>query len=68
VRALNDVARGLSKQVVAEWVESPEALKLLQDMGAQYGQGYMFRKPVPLEDTVEDATERIVLAKAAGGR
>jgi diguanylate cyclase (GGDEF)-like protein len=66
VRALNDVAKGLSKQVVAEWVESPEALKLLQDMGAQYGQGFMFKKPVPLEDTIQVATERLVRARASG--
>ena len=66
VRALNDVARGLSKQVIAEWVETPEALKLLQDMGAQYGQGYMFRKPMPIEDTIQVATRRLVRAKAAG--
>jgi EAL domain-containing protein (putative c-di-GMP-specific phosphodiesterase class I) len=64
VRALNDVAKGLSKQVVAEWVESPEALKLLIEMGAQYGQGFMFRKPVPIEDTVQTATNRLLRAKA----
>jgi diguanylate cyclase (GGDEF)-like protein/PAS domain S-box-containing protein/excisionase family DNA binding protein len=67
VRALNDVARGLSKQVVAEWVESPETLKLLQDMGAQYGQGFMFRKPMPIEDTVQIATQRLARARASGG-
>jgi diguanylate cyclase (GGDEF)-like protein/PAS domain S-box-containing protein/excisionase family DNA binding protein len=64
VRALNDVARGLSKQVVAEWVESPEALKLLVEMGAQYGQGYIFRKPMPIADTVRVATSRPVRARA----
>jgi diguanylate cyclase (GGDEF)-like protein/PAS domain S-box-containing protein/excisionase family DNA binding protein len=64
VRALNDVARGLSKQVVAEWVESPEALKLLIEMGAQYGQGYIFRKPMPIADTVRAATNRLLRAKA----
>ena len=64
VRALSDVAKGLSKQVVAEWVESPEALKLLVEMGAQYGQGFMFKKPVPIEDTVQAATTRLLRAKA----
>ena len=64
VRALNDVAKGLSKQVVAEWVESPEALKVLMEMGAQYGQGFMFRKPMPIEDTVQMATKRLLRAKA----
>jgi len=49
VRALNDVARGLDKQVIAEWVETPEALNLLLGMGTQFGQGYLFQRPVPLE-------------------
>jgi EAL domain-containing protein (putative c-di-GMP-specific phosphodiesterase class I) len=48
VRALNDVARGLDKQVIAEWVESPEVLNLLLGMGTQFGQGYLFQRPVPL--------------------
>jgi diguanylate cyclase (GGDEF)-like protein/PAS domain S-box-containing protein/excisionase family DNA binding protein len=64
VRALNDVAKGLSKQVVAEWVESPEALKLLVEMGAQYGQGFMFRKPMPLEDTIQVPANRLLRVKA----
>jgi diguanylate cyclase (GGDEF)-like protein/PAS domain S-box-containing protein/excisionase family DNA binding protein len=60
VRTLNDVAHGLSKQVVAEWVETPEVLKLLVGMGAQYGQGYLFRKPIPLADTVRWPTEHVL--------
>jgi diguanylate cyclase (GGDEF)-like protein/PAS domain S-box-containing protein/excisionase family DNA binding protein len=52
VKALNEVARGLSKQVVAEWVESPEVLRLLVSMGAQHAQGYLFSHPVPLEQTL----------------
>jgi len=52
VRALNDVANGLSKQVVAEWIESPDVLKILVGMGAQYGQGFLFSHPMPLEETL----------------
>jgi len=57
VKALNDVAKGMNKQVIAEWVETPEALKLLADMGIQYGQGYLFQKPEPLfgkQDNISD--------------
>ena len=54
VKALNDVARSMSKQVIAEWVETPEVLKLLQDMGAQYGQGYLFQRPLPLDGSRDD--------------
>ena len=63
VRALNDVANGLSKQVVAEWVESPDVVKLLTGMGAQYGQGFFFKKPVPLEETLHVPSVRSVRAR-----
>ena len=53
VRALNDVARGLDKQVIAEWVETPEVQNLLLGMGTQFGQGYLFQRPVPLEHAAE---------------
>ena len=51
VRALNDVAHGLDKQVIAEWVETPEVLNLLLGMGTQFGQGFLFQRPVPLIET-----------------
>jgi EAL domain-containing protein (putative c-di-GMP-specific phosphodiesterase class I) len=50
VRALNDVAHGLDKQVIAEWVETPEALNLLLGMGTQFGQGFLFQRPAPLAE------------------
>lgn len=59
VRALCDVAKGLNKQVIAEWVESEEELRVLTEMGVRYGQGYLFAQPalfVPGETTgVEQA-------------
>ncbi len=53
VKALNDVAQGLSKQVIAEWVETPEVLKILTSMGAQFGQGYLFQRPQLLDRPAE---------------
>lgn len=50
VKALNDVALGLNKQVIAEWVEDPAAVDLLIRMGTQFGQGYFFHRPRPLEE------------------
>ena len=47
VRALCDVARGLSKQVIAEWVENREVMNILTEMGVQYGQGFLFAQPQP---------------------
>ena len=57
VRALNDVARQLSKQVIAEWVETPEALEILLQMGTQYGQGHLFQSPMPLESRSADEAD-----------
>jgi diguanylate cyclase (GGDEF)-like protein len=65
VKALNNVARDLDKQVIAEWVETPEALKLLLEMGAQFGQGYLFQRPALLDGSVEPAVPVVVSASAA---
>jgi diguanylate cyclase (GGDEF)-like protein/PAS domain S-box-containing protein/excisionase family DNA binding protein len=48
VRALCDVAKGLNKQVIAEWVETQQTLEILSSMGAQYAQGNVFSAAQPL--------------------
>ena len=53
VRALCDVARGLNKQVVAEWVEDQSVMDILVEMGVQYGQGFAFGRPLPFPTPVE---------------
>lgn len=53
VKALNDLARELHKQVIAEGVEIPEVTKLLVEMGTQFGQGRLFQEPQPLIQTAE---------------
>jgi diguanylate cyclase (GGDEF)-like protein/PAS domain S-box-containing protein len=58
VKALNDVAKGLSKQVIAEWVENQEVLNTLIEMGTQYGQGYLFQRPMPLDAPPEEVLEQ----------
>jgi diguanylate cyclase (GGDEF)-like protein len=68
VRALNDVARGLDKQVIAESVESPEVLNLLLGMGTQFGQGYLFQRPVPLGERPAAHAGEVESRKAEGGR
>ncbi len=54
VRALCDVARGLNKQVVAEWVENQAVMDILLEMGVQYGQGFLFAHPVPFPAVVPE--------------
>lgn len=45
VKSIVDVARGLGKQTVAEFVENAEILEMLQHMGVDMVQGYYLDKP-----------------------
>ena len=47
VRTIVMLARNLSMKVVAEGIETPEQEKLLRSLGCDYGQGYLFAKPLP---------------------
>jgi len=44
------MAHGLNLKVVAEGVETEEQLTLLKKLNCDYGQGYLFSKPVSAED------------------
>ena len=62
VKALNDVARDMGKQVIAEWVETPEVLRLLKELGAPYGQGNLFSPPALLDEQAGSAAVRSLSA------
>lgn len=47
IRAMIDLARNLGKAVIAEGVETTEHVQFLVDAGCQFGQGYLFSKPIP---------------------
>ena len=47
VKALTDVAKGLGKITVAEFVENAETLALLRAFGVDYAQGYYIGRPSP---------------------
>jgi len=48
VRALVNIARGLGKQTIAEFVEDEETLVLLRDLGVDYAQGFHVARPKPM--------------------
>lgn len=50
VQAITAMSHALNLQVVAEGVENEVQISLLKEMGCQYGQGYYFSKPVPVDD------------------
>jgi EAL domain-containing protein (putative c-di-GMP-specific phosphodiesterase class I) len=57
VKSILDMAHTLGMQVVAEGVEENEQITRLISMGCEFGQGFLFSKPVSAEDA-----ERLVAA------
>jgi diguanylate cyclase (GGDEF)-like protein len=49
VRAVIGLSREFRLTVVAEGVESERTLDLLEEMGCELGQGYLFSRPLPYE-------------------
>jgi diguanylate cyclase (GGDEF)-like protein/PAS domain S-box-containing protein len=49
VRTIVAMAESLNLNVIAEGVETEEQRSLLQDIGCNYYQGYLFGKPMPIE-------------------
>jgi EAL domain-containing protein (putative c-di-GMP-specific phosphodiesterase class I) len=48
VKSVVDIARGLGKRTIAEFVEDEETLELLRGMGVDFAQGFHIAKPAPL--------------------
>lgn len=56
VRCFADVARLMGLETVAEFVESPEVLERLKEMGVDYAQGYLEHRPEPIDRLTGIAT------------
>jgi EAL domain-containing protein (putative c-di-GMP-specific phosphodiesterase class I) len=52
-RASLEMARALGCRTVAEGVETEEQLALVMDLGADYVQGYLVGRPMPVDEFVE---------------
>jgi EAL domain-containing protein (putative c-di-GMP-specific phosphodiesterase class I) len=50
VRTIVELARVLGMDVVAEGIETREQYRLLRQMGCRFGQGFLFAKPMAVED------------------
>jgi diguanylate cyclase (GGDEF)-like protein len=46
VRSMQQIARKLGKKTIAEYVECPQTIKILREIGINYGQGSVFGKPL----------------------
>ena len=50
VKSMNDIAHSLGLLTVAEYVESPQILEALREIGVDYAQGYAIHKPCRLDE------------------
>ncbi|MES9991269.1 MAG: EAL domain-containing protein [Candidatus Thiodiazotropha sp.] len=48
VNSINDVCHSLGLASIAEGIEDKSTLKIVQDIGINYAQGYLFEKPHPI--------------------
>lgn len=55
VKAAVEVAKGLGKKTIAEYVGNRETLELLAEYGVDYVQGYHIGRPRPVDDIFSDS-------------
>jgi diguanylate cyclase (GGDEF)-like protein/PAS domain S-box-containing protein len=66
VKAIISLAHSLGLKVIAEGIEKEEQAAILADLGCEYGQGYLFAKPVTCLEA-ELFVARGMRREAAGG-
>ncbi|WP_148260889.1 bifunctional diguanylate cyclase/phosphodiesterase [Conexibacter woesei] len=49
IRAAVEIARGMGKETIAEYVGDDETVELLRTLGVDYAQGFHLGRPAPLE-------------------
>ena len=52
VRSVVELAHGLGKQTIAEWVQDERTVELLRQFGVDYGRGYYLGVPAPIDATL----------------
>ncbi len=50
VKSIIEMAHALNLKVVAEGIETEAQLNILKDFGCDQAQGYLFNRPIPVED------------------
>lgn len=58
VRAITEMAHGMRKRVIAEFVEDEEIVEILAELGVDFAQGYHIGRPQPASDWLERASKR----------
>jgi len=58
VRAILSLSHALGMQTTAEGVETPELAQTLAALGCTYGQGFLYARPLPMDDALQLLVDR----------
>ena len=53
VQSVNQIGQLMAVKTIAEYVETPQIIQLLREIGIDFGQGYGISKPIPLPQIIE---------------
>jgi diguanylate cyclase (GGDEF)-like protein/PAS domain S-box-containing protein len=68
ISAVVQIARGMGKHTIAEFVGDQESVDILTDLGVDYGQGYFLGRPEPLaQHLAAQAARPLALGAATDG-
>jgi diguanylate cyclase (GGDEF)-like protein/PAS domain S-box-containing protein len=68
VKSINEIARVMGKQTIAEFVENDAILGTLESIGVDFAQGYGIGRPRPLEEMTTNAPLELTTRPANGSR
>ncbi|HZV97686.1 MAG TPA: EAL domain-containing protein [Methylophilaceae bacterium] len=57
VQSIHSIAQAMDIKTIAEFVESPEVVEMLEVMGVHYGQGFYLGKPAAIESVFSELLE-----------
>jgi EAL domain-containing protein (putative c-di-GMP-specific phosphodiesterase class I) len=53
VQAIVMLAKSLGLKVTAEGIETQNQLDIIRQLGCEFGQGYLFDKPLPADEATD---------------
>jgi len=59
IEAVVQIAQGLGKETIAEFVTSERTQRMVARLGVDYAQGYHISRPVPISELLNDTGARI---------
>jgi EAL domain-containing protein (putative c-di-GMP-specific phosphodiesterase class I) len=67
VETIQRIGQAMGKQTIAEFVENETILRMLDDLGVNFAQGYGVSRPRPLEDWLAELAADAPKARATSG-